>query len=258
MGIYCFRADLFWKHVGEIRPGQPGARILPHRHAGDPDARRPHRGGHAHRRPERSARHQRPRAAGRGRPHLPRTQAPPADARRRHPREARDRHDRRRGRDRHGHHRRALRADSGRRRRSARTAASARAPSCRIRCWRTRWRSAPSPWWRTRTWERARTPARTRGCAWRIRWRPGAHIGNFVELKKTRMGAGAKANHLAYLGDSEIGAKTNIGAGTITCNYDGFAEAPDAHRRGRLRGQQLHAGGAARDRRGRLHRRRLA
>jgi bifunctional UDP-N-acetylglucosamine pyrophosphorylase/glucosamine-1-phosphate N-acetyltransferase len=52
----------------------------------------------------------------------------------------------------------------------------------------------------------------------------GAHIGNFVELKKTRMGAGAKANHLAYLGDSFIGAKSNIGAGTITCNYDGFAK----------------------------------
>src|SRR5947209_12956493 len=49
----------------------------------------------------------------------------------------------------------------------------------------------------------------------------GAHIGNFVELKKTRMGAGAKAGHLAYLGDSQIGAAVNIGAGTITCNYDG-------------------------------------
>jgi bifunctional UDP-N-acetylglucosamine pyrophosphorylase/glucosamine-1-phosphate N-acetyltransferase len=48
-----------------------------------------------------------------------------------------------------------------------------------------------------------------------------AHVGNFVELKKTTMGAGAKANHLAYLGDSTIGAKANIGAGTITCNYDG-------------------------------------
>jgi bifunctional UDP-N-acetylglucosamine pyrophosphorylase/glucosamine-1-phosphate N-acetyltransferase len=47
------------------------------------------------------------------------------------------------------------------------------------------------------------------------------HIGNFVELKKTKMGKGAKANHLAYLGDSVIGTKTNIGAGTITCNYDG-------------------------------------
>ena len=49
----------------------------------------------------------------------------------------------------------------------------------------------------------------------------GAHIGNFVELKKTRFGAGAKAGHLAYLGDSDIGAEVNIGAGTITCNYDG-------------------------------------
>lgn len=50
----------------------------------------------------------------------------------------------------------------------------------------------------------------------------GAHIGNFVELKKTRMRAGAKAGHLAYLGDADIGAKVNIGAGTITCNYDGY------------------------------------
>jgi bifunctional UDP-N-acetylglucosamine pyrophosphorylase/glucosamine-1-phosphate N-acetyltransferase len=50
----------------------------------------------------------------------------------------------------------------------------------------------------------------------------GAHIGNFVELKKTHMGPGAKANHLAYLGDSHIGARSNIGAGTIFCNYDGI------------------------------------
>jgi bifunctional UDP-N-acetylglucosamine pyrophosphorylase/glucosamine-1-phosphate N-acetyltransferase len=48
-----------------------------------------------------------------------------------------------------------------------------------------------------------------------------AHIGNFVELKKTSMGKGAKANHLAYLGDATIGEKSNVGAGTITCNYDG-------------------------------------
>ena len=48
-----------------------------------------------------------------------------------------------------------------------------------------------------------------------------AHVGNFVELKKTTMGKGAKANHLAYLGDTTIGEKSNIGAGTITCNYDG-------------------------------------
>ncbi|WP_095049584.1 bifunctional UDP-N-acetylglucosamine diphosphorylase/glucosamine-1-phosphate N-acetyltransferase GlmU [Pseudomonas sp. Irchel s3h9] len=49
----------------------------------------------------------------------------------------------------------------------------------------------------------------------------GAHVGNFVELKNARMGEGAKAGHLTYLGDAEIGARTNIGAGTITCNYDG-------------------------------------
>lgn len=49
----------------------------------------------------------------------------------------------------------------------------------------------------------------------------GAEIGNFVELKNTHFGAGAKAHHLAYLGDAEIGDKANIGAGTITCNYDG-------------------------------------
>lgn len=48
-----------------------------------------------------------------------------------------------------------------------------------------------------------------------------AHIGNFVETKKTRLGRGAKANHLAYLGDSDVGEGTNIGAGVITCNYDG-------------------------------------
>jgi bifunctional UDP-N-acetylglucosamine pyrophosphorylase/glucosamine-1-phosphate N-acetyltransferase len=52
----------------------------------------------------------------------------------------------------------------------------------------------------------------------------GAHIGNFVELKKTRIGKGSKASHLAYLGDSSIGDKANIGAGTITCNYDGHTK----------------------------------
>jgi bifunctional UDP-N-acetylglucosamine pyrophosphorylase/glucosamine-1-phosphate N-acetyltransferase len=51
-----------------------------------------------------------------------------------------------------------------------------------------------------------------------------AHVGNFVELKATRLGDGAKANHLSYLGDSSIGPGTNIGAGTITCNYDGYAK----------------------------------
>jgi len=60
------------------------------------------------------------------------------------------------------------------------------------------------------------------------RLRPGAEIGeqakvgNFVEVKKSRLGRGAKANHLSYIGDSDVGAGANIGAGTITCNYDGF------------------------------------
>lgn len=52
----------------------------------------------------------------------------------------------------------------------------------------------------------------------------GAKVGNFVEVKNTRLGKGAKASHLAYLGDAEIGARANIGAGAITCNYDGFAK----------------------------------
>jgi bifunctional UDP-N-acetylglucosamine pyrophosphorylase / glucosamine-1-phosphate N-acetyltransferase len=62
------------------------------------------------------------------------------------------------------------------------------------------------------------------------RLRPGAvigeaaHIGNFVEVKNTSIGAGAKANHLTYLGDAVVGPKANIGAGTITCNYDGFGK----------------------------------
>ncbi|HEV7385663.1 MAG TPA: bifunctional UDP-N-acetylglucosamine diphosphorylase/glucosamine-1-phosphate N-acetyltransferase GlmU, partial [Phenylobacterium sp.] len=60
------------------------------------------------------------------------------------------------------------------------------------------------------------------------RLRPGAdigeeaHVGNFCEVKKVKVGAGAKANHLAYLGDGTVGAGANIGAGTIFCNYDGF------------------------------------
>ena len=60
------------------------------------------------------------------------------------------------------------------------------------------------------------------------RLRPGADlgekskVGNFVEVKKAKLGPGAKANHLTYLGDAEIGARANVGAGTITCNYDGF------------------------------------
>ena len=53
-----------------------------------------------------------------------------------------------------------------------------------------------------------------------------AHVGNFVELKNTTLGRGSKANHLTYLGDATIGEKVNVGAGTITCNYDGVAKHP--------------------------------
>ena len=66
------------------------------------------------------------------------------------------------------------------------------------------------------------------------RLRPGAevgegvHLGNFVELKKTRIGKGSKANHLTYLGDATIGAGVNVGCGTVTCNYDGEKKHPTA------------------------------
>jgi len=62
------------------------------------------------------------------------------------------------------------------------------------------------------------------------RIRPGTRlaaktkVGNFVELKKAQIGEGAKVNHLSYVGDAEVGARANIGAGTITCNYDGFGK----------------------------------
>ena len=52
--------------------------------------------------------------------------------------------------------------------------------------------------------------------------REGVHVGNFVEVKKAVLEPGAKANHLTYIGDARVGAGANIGAGTITCNYDGF------------------------------------
>jgi bifunctional UDP-N-acetylglucosamine pyrophosphorylase/glucosamine-1-phosphate N-acetyltransferase len=63
------------------------------------------------------------------------------------------------------------------------------------------------------------------------RLRPGAvvgreaHVGNFVEIKKSRLGPGAKVNHLSYVGDADVGARVNVGAGVITCNYDGFKKS---------------------------------
>ena len=88
--------------------------------------------------------------------------------------------------------------------------------------------------------------------------RSGVHVGNFVEVKKSVLHEGVKAGHLTYLGDADIGAGTNVGAGTITCNYDGVQKAPHHHRRGGLHRQQHRPGGAGdRGRRGlrwgRLH-----
>jgi bifunctional UDP-N-acetylglucosamine pyrophosphorylase/glucosamine-1-phosphate N-acetyltransferase len=54
----------------------------------------------------------------------------------------------------------------------------------------------------------------------------GVHIGNFVEVKKSEIGTGSKANHLSYLGDAVVGAGVNVGAGTVTCNYDGTNKWP--------------------------------
>ena len=69
-----------------------------------------------------------------------------------------------------------------------------------------------------------RSSAPSRGCGPARRSATDVHIGNFVEVKKAVHRKGAKANHLTYLGDAQVGAGANIGAGTITCNYDGFVK----------------------------------
>ena len=71
---------------------------------------------------------------------------------------------------------------------------------------------------------RARASDRSRGCDRAPILGADVHIGNFVEVKAAKIEAGAKANHLSYIGDARIGSGTNIGAGTITCNYDGVAK----------------------------------
>ena len=82
------------------------------------------------------------------------------------------------------------------------------------------------------------------------RLRPGAtlgdesHVGNFVEVKNAVLGVGSKANHLTYIGDSDIGARVNIGAGTITCNYDGANKHPHRDRGRRVRRLRYAARGA--------------
>ena len=91
--------------------------------------------------------------------------------------------------------------------------------------------------------------ARMRGNA---RMEEGGHVGNFVELKNVEFGKGAKASHLSYLGDAIVGAKANIGAGTITCNYDGVNKHVTQIGAGRLHRLQFGAGRTGFHRRGRL------
>ncbi len=85
----------------------------------------------------------------------------------------------------------------------------------------------------------------------------GARVGNFVEVKNARLGEGAKANHLAYLGDATVGAGANVGAGVVTCNYDGRDKHRTDGRPRCLRRQRHDAGGPGLRGRRRHHRRRL-
>ena len=89
---------------------------------------------------------------------------------------------------------------------------------------------------------RARASVPSRTCAREAVSAPSAKVGNFVELKKTHLGEGSKAQHLSYLGDATIGPGVNIGAGTITCNYDGVTKSPTRIEAGRLRRQRLDPG----------------
>ena len=88
-----------------------------------------------------------------------------------------------------------------------------------------------------------------RACGRARCWARRPKVGNFVEMKKAVLGPGAKANHLTYLGDAEIGAGANIGAGTITCNYDGYFKYKTVIGAGRVHRIELRAGRAGDDRR---------
>ena len=102
----------------------------------------------------------------------------------------------------------------------------------------------------------ARAPASgpSRGCGPGARLGAKARIGNFVEIKNAELGAGAKVNHLTYLGDATVGAGANIGAGTITCNYDGFGKHRTMIGEGAFIGTNSSLVAPVDDRRGRLYR----
>ncbi len=110
-----------------------------------------------------------------------------------------------------------------------------RRAACCLRSRRQRRRRQPDPFvfvsWRARRSARMQRSVPSPGCVPVPQLAHDVHIGNFVEVKASEVGAGAKINHLSYIGDASIGAKTNIGAGTITCNYDGFAKYSHGDRR---------------------------
>ena len=81
----------------------------------------------------------------------------------------------------------------------------------------------PSAIWRARRSAPAARSGRSRGCGRAPICRQKAKVGNFCEVKKATIEEGAKVNHLTYIGDARVGAGANIGAGTITCNYDGYS-----------------------------------
>ena len=104
---------------------------------------------------------------------------------------------------------------------------------------------------------RAARSDRSRACAPRAVLHDDVHIGNFVEVKKSEIGAGSKANHLTYLGDATVGRKVNVGAGTVTVQLRRREQVADRDRRRRVHRLRLDAGRAGEDRRGRQYRRGL-
>ena len=227
MGIYCFRADLFWKHVDEIQPNNPAREYYLTDMAAILTRAGHTRGGHA------ASTTPAKRSASTIARNSPRWTPSSATASAAQLMlagvtidEAGNHHDRFRRRDRHGHDRRAVRADSRQDHDRRELPHRRLLHRSGFRAGRRRWKSAPFTVVNTSTLERGAHAGPFARLRMDNHVEAGAHIGNFVELKKTRMRAGAKASHLAYLGDSDIGAKVNIGAGTITCNYDGFKKHP--------------------------------
>ena len=248
MGIYCYRADLFWKHVDEIRPNNPAQRILPHRHGRDPESRRALRGSDADRRRARGARHQHRGWNWREVDRLfrdrklrelmlagvtiekPETVTIDAGVQ--------------------------IGMDTIVEPFAQIRGRTVIGENCRIGSCSIIEDSEIGDEVEIGAFTIVGTSRLERGAHAgpfaRLRMEnhveEGAHIGNFVELKKTRMGAGAKASHLAYLGDSRDRRQGEHRRRHDHLQLRRLQEAPDADRRGGVRRQQFDAGGADRHR----------